>query len=654
LIYYIGIFSMAKVIHDNTIVPIITPQTAIKRSNGRIKKDISKNEKINSTHNPICDNNEDIIKLVGKNIAANLTKSEERRLKADIKRGYDIRESRVLRDMLKRCPHLEAEIMKILNSTNGVEKDIEKDNGKRKINITKEENSKKRKVITTKTSNKIDKTPRFSKTINDWVEDLGGEDTTDEDSKSGSDNEYVDDDFVVNEDDDDIIAEVNDLNNDIINHSLIEGRHSTSNKKVAEEVHKKIQELREKNEESKIDITKISMSNFSNDDSVWFYKNIKRLSHLDGKDRFDLEDKIEQRYKLLKTLQASNLYKTFKKGAERDMTKEILESKHPDNVKSILLNKLYNVMDSSTDEYQKILNWMDIVLSLPININSVKQDIKTSMNLLYKNLHENLYGMDDVIQQVLQAVCTILTDPNNNGYILTLVGPPGVGKTTISTLIANAIGMGFGQVSCGSINDQSTIVGHGSTYIGSKPGIFTQCLINNGQLDNVILLDELDKLYDEKMIPILLHVLDRTQNNRFKDAFCPEIDIDLSKNLFIVAVNSLESFDEALKDRLKVVTVNGYDSEQKINICIKHLIPKLIKKTKINLSIDANTVRTCVEKISPDISGVRDLERFFGDIYEKLLLLSYMGPEFFNLPKTFNMNALKKIDVDLIKHLTGI
>lgn len=210
--------------------------------------------------------------------------------------------------------------------------------------------------------------------------------------------------------------------------------------------------------------------------------------------------------------------------------------------------------------------------------------------------------------------------------------------------------MGFGQISCGSINDQAIITGHSSTYIGSKPGFFTQQLIKSKQLDNVLLLDEMDKLHDTKIVPLLLQILDKSQNHRFKDAFCPEIDVDLSKNLFVVTVNSIDFFDAALKDRLKIINVSGYTIEQKFQICIRHIIPKIMKKTGICIAIDHDTILKYIRLISPENCGVRDIERFFSDIYEKLLLIKIMNINtFFDEP----FDKIKIIDDNLIIKLIG-
>jgi len=422
---------------------------------------------------------------------------------------------------------------------------------------------------------------------------------------------------------------------------------------------KKIMSLHKDYEDRSVTLKKVIDMNLTSNDTQWFYKNIRRVNDLEGTEKFSLQDKIEKRYILLKYLVSVGKYGSYNKDPERDVIKDIVKSNHSDRIKQILLNRIYNVTDDSIEEYNKTLTWIDTVLSIPTevkasNIKTSKSDIKTIIKNLHYKLSTNMHCMESTIQNIMQAVCAIMTDPSNKGYILALVGPPGVGKTTISSLISEAIGMGFGQISCGSINDQATIIGHSSTYIGSKPGIFTQIQINTKQLDNVILLDEMDKIHDPKIIPVLLHVLDKTQNNRFKDAYCPEIEIDLSKNLYIVAVNNLDNFDSALIDRLKVINVNGYNIDQKIEICSKHIIPKIMLRTGIMANIGLDIIRRIVIKISPNISGVRDLERFFSDIYEKLLLVKNSDINFFNLPSDIDIDKITSITKPIVNKLTDI
>jgi ATP-dependent Lon protease len=398
-----------------------------------------------------------------------------------------------------------------------------------------------------------------------------------------------------------------------------------------------------------INMNDIMKSEFNNNDTLWFYRNIKRQSQLEGKDKYDLEDTIRRRYNLLCNLQENNMYESFNRDVEQDISKTILNSKHSIVVKKILLNRMLNAIEESNEEYQKALTWMNTILSLPTETKCNNININIKITNLYNNLKKHLYGMETIIQQILQAVCVILTDPENRGYVLTLVGPPGVGKTTISSLISEAIGMGFGQVSCGSINDRATIMGHSSTYIGSKPGMITQIQINSGQLDNVILLDEMDKLTDSKITPILLQILDKTQNSRFKDEFCPEVYVDLSKVMFIISVNDVSLFDSALRDRLKIINIDGYDMKTKIHICSKHIIPKVMKRTGIKIKISKTVIKECIEKVSPNISGVRELERFFSDIYEKLLLIKSFD-NYSNIKKIYKLN--NNFDIDNIKYLS--
>lgn len=571
-------------------------------------------------------NTVDLVSVVGKDVINILTPAEERRLKIDLKKGIDIKDSQILKDIMLRCPSLRTNLNTIIKTdTDNI------------LNIS----HKRKRDDNENPNHNNNKRARLAKEINI---DTESDELLEED-------DYIEDGFVIKDNHrHEIDQELNDLHDDLISKKML----SELSQEEERLIQSKLKSLRDDYSNARIEIATIIKANFNKDDAVWFYKNLKRVPLLEGNEKFKLEDMIEKRYKFLSSLQDAGMYTTFLKGADRDILQDILKSNQPDNVKTVLLNRMCNVSYESIEEYQKALNWLDTILSIPTKVRSSERDISKSIQTLHEKLSSNLCGMDETIREILQAVCTILTDPDNKGYILTLEGPPGVGKTSISSMISEAIGMGFGQVSCGSINDQAVITGHGSTYIGSKPGIFTQYLINNGQLDNVILLDEMDKMQDPKVLPNLLHILDKSQNSRFRDAFCPEVMIDLSKNFYIVAVNSVDNLDHALRDRLKVVRVNGYNVDTKTHICIRHIVPKLNKKTGIDLIIDERTIKKYIRQISPSVSGVRDLERFFDDIYEKLLLIKHMGPEYFNLPNTFDVNKLKKIDNNLITKLKNL
>jgi flagellar biosynthesis GTPase FlhF len=388
------------------------------------------------------------------------------------------------------------------------------------------------------------------------------------------------------------------------------------------EFNSKLKDIRESYNQNKVDMTKVIEAKFNDEDGAWFYSRLGRIKGMEAcKDKYDIEDEIQRKFDTLSSLQSANLYDKFNRPIERNVIKEIIDSRKSNEIKQIMINRMTSVHNNGSEEYHKSLAWLDVALSIPTDseggISKDSTGIGLILHNLKKNLDSHLFGMDNVKRQILQAVATIHGDPDS-GYIIALVGDPGVGKTTISSLIAESIGMGFGQVSCGSIKDHAVIMGHSSTYVGAKPGVFTQILINNNDVRNVILLDEMDKLHDNSILPSLLQILDKTQNSRFKDAFCPEFDIDMSKNLYMIAVNDINVFDKALRDRLKIIEVSGYDIEEKTDICCNYIIPKIKKTTGILPSIDRNTVKYFVNKISPNKSGVRDVMRYFEDIYEKL------------------------------------
>jgi ATP-dependent Lon protease len=430
----------------------------------------------------------------------------------------------------------------------------------------------------------------------------------------------------------------------------------------------------------KVTIEKVITQRFNDADNQWFYTELKRMRNLEGRDRFMSEDAIQKRFSFLTALMQSGVYDLHAgtDRSDRDILTEIVVSKFSNSIKTTMIEKLQSItQNASPEEYQKNVQWLDTVLRIPTDVKNSDRTPQTIVSDLHKSLKSKMTEMDETIFSVLQAVSSILSDQSNRGYMIALLGPPGVGKTTISNMIADISGMGYGHISCGSINDQSTLIGHGSIYIGSKPGVFLQTIISSKQLNNVIVLDELDKIEDSKIVPILLQLLDPSQNKQFRDAYCPEIPIDMSKNLYIVTLNSLEGLDKALIDRMKIINVKQYNVEQQISICFNHIVPDLNMRYGLNIKIDKPVIDECIKKYvfkmnttSPSIrrsvkrklleqfeqsdnkekNGMRDAIRFFSDIFERSVLIEYLDSnnQIINKIKTAK-KSLTITDIEIIK-----
>lgn len=244
--------------------------------------------------------------------------------------------------------------------------------------------------------------------------------------------------------------------------------------------------------------------------------------------------------------------------------------------------------------------------------------------------------MDEVLEEILLAVCQALV--GKGCWAVALVGPPGVGKTAIATTINKSVGMGFGRILGGLIHDKSYLLGHDSVYLGASPGELMRIQVDNGQTDNVILIDEFDKIRSHELVAPLYHILDKEQSKNFRDGFCPEIPIDLSKNLYILSANSLDCISGALLDRIKVINVNGFNTETKIKICEKHLIPEAMSAVGLCVRPERAELKSHVKMLSPKISGVRTLSKSFSDVYGKLLLETIFGAKL--IPKTDHTQTL--------------
>ncbi len=266
-------------------------------------------------------------------------------------------------------------------------------------------------------------------------------------------------------------------------------------------------------------------------------------------------------------------------------------------------------------------NYLDTVLELPWN-----EETKDTVNIeaARRMLDEDHYGLDTVKKRVLELLAVRKLAPDISGQIICLVGPPGVGKTSIATSIARCLGRKMARISLGGVHDEAEIRGHRKTYIGSMPGRIIAGMKSAGSKNPVLLLDEIDKLgndYRGDPASALLEVLDGEQNKTFRDNYL-EVPFDLSRVLFITTANTTSTIPAALLDRMEVIELSSYTDEEKVMISKHHLLPKEMEKVglkKGQLTVYDNAWREIIDGYTRE-SGVRHLQREIATICRKAAL----------------------------------
>ena len=371
-------------------------------------------------------------------------------------------------------------------------------------------------------------------------------------------------------------------------------------------------------------------------ETINFYERLETLHKIlqEEIELLKIEEKINQRVKKQITKVQKEYYlKEQMRAIQKELGEgdEVLEEieeykakinkiKMPKEVKEKALKELDRLdrMSPHSPETAVIRTYLDWIIELPWDVETKgKVNIKKARDVLNKD-H---YGLIDVKERILEFIAIRELATEMKGPILCLVGPPGVGKTSIAKSIAESLNRNFVRMSLGGVRDEAEIRGHRKTYVGAMPGRVISSIKKAGSSNPVFLFDEIDKLASDfrgDPASALLEVLDPEQNNTFTDHYL-EVPFDLSKVMFITTANTVASIPPPLLDRMEVIRISGYTEEEKLNIATDHILPKQLKEHGLkekNLKISRNAMRNIISSYTRE-AGVRELERNVANICRK-------------------------------------
>lgn len=286
-------------------------------------------------------------------------------------------------------------------------------------------------------------------------------------------------------------------------------------------------------------------------------------------------------------------------------------------------------LNATTPDYAVSYNYIETLLDLPW---TEKSDWASTLEDASEILDSDHFGLEKVKERILEQLAVIMHNPDGKSPIICLVGPPGVGKTSLGRSIAAALGREYQRVSLGGLHDEAELRGHRRTYIGAMPGRIMEAMRRAGKKNPVLVLDEVDKIgsdYKGDPAAALLEVLDPEQNCHFHDNFI-DIDFDLSDVLFIATANTTKTLAAPLLDRMELIDLSGYLQEEKVEIARRHLLPRVAADLNIEddaIKISEEALNSIIENYTSE-SGVRQLEKQIATIGRKYVLALMSGKEF--------------------------
>jgi ATP-dependent Lon protease len=344
---------------------------------------------------------------------------------------------------------------------------------------------------------------------------------------------------------------------------------------------------------------------------------------------------------------------------------KILTMKLPTEIKAMILSKYKHLqmMDPTTNEYYKTRAWLDKVVSvpfgqykdMPVTLDDGPLLCGDFMDRAMKCLNNAVFGQEESKLQILQFIGTKIANPSSRGLSLLLIGPPGIGKTTIiKNGIAKALGWPFQFISLSGDSDATSYTGHQLVYESSHCGKIVNSLVASKSMTTIMMFDELDKISQtakgEEIMNLLIHLTDPVQNGEFEDKYLACIPIDLSKVMFVFSANDITKIDKVLLDRMIVIDLKGYDLPQKTVIAEQYLLPVALQDVNLEgqVVISKDMLTNVIQTYAKEEKGVRELKRSIEQITQKVNMLRlYNSPSLpyhikdFSLPFTVKEEHIK-------------